>query len=281
MQRGRIVHGSPLSTRSPSRPHPILLLPQTLTCLAELPCFWFVPALISRLGTTGTLAVAFVFYIIRFASYSALHNPWLVLLVEPCHGFTYAVLWSACVSKAHEIAPSGLGATTMGLLNGTHWGLGQGLGALAAGFIYDARGPRVMFRLGALMCAFGLALLLVSHYCHRYEQGFLPSPHSGPSPVIFLFSWTCCPPSLPRRVAMRRLQTVPLSIAANGSESDSNGSAGPRTLGLPTHSDSNGHSNGAEPGSAIAPSRLSALVGMLGASSDDDSDGEEDLLLGI
>ena len=77
-------------------------------------------------------------YCIRMLSYACLYNPTHVLLIEPLHGVTYAVFMAACTSHAHAIAPKGMGASTQGLLSGLHWGLGQGVGGLLSGFIYQA-----------------------------------------------------------------------------------------------------------------------------------------------
>jgi hypothetical protein len=53
---------------------------------------------------------------------------------------------TACTNYCHLIAPPGLGAATQGLLSALHWGAGSALGSLVAGFVYDAFGPRILFR---------------------------------------------------------------------------------------------------------------------------------------
>ena len=53
--------------------------------LAEVPCFRASGRVIGRLGTHGALALAAAAYVVRFAWYSALATPWLVLPAEvPC-----------------------------------------------------------------------------------------------------------------------------------------------------------------------------------------------------
>eukprot|EP00045_Choanoeca_perplexa_P006714 m.57958 g.57958 ORF g.57958 m.57958 type:complete len:104 (-) comp13753_c0_seq13:758-1069(-) len=59
------------------------------------------------------------------------------MCVEPLHGVTFAVMWSAATRQAHAIAPPGLGTTMQGLLGGMHFGLGSALGALIGGSIYQ------------------------------------------------------------------------------------------------------------------------------------------------
>ena len=41
---------------------------------------------------------------------SVFRHPWAVLFIEPLHGITYAVMWSASASYAHQVAPEGMGA---------------------------------------------------------------------------------------------------------------------------------------------------------------------------
>eukprot|EP00041_Stephanoeca_diplocostata_P013878 m.247627 g.247627 ORF g.247627 m.247627 type:complete len:169 (+) comp19499_c0_seq2:1251-1757(+) len=109
-------------------PKTLLGLSRFITCAAEIPMFWYAGTLTKRFGTFGVLAFACVCYFIRFVSYANLYNPWLVCLVEPLHGVTYAVMWNASTSYASDIAPSGLGSTTQGLLASVHWGFGMGSG---------------------------------------------------------------------------------------------------------------------------------------------------------
>jgi len=137
-------------------------LGRTVTCISEVPMFWFAPTLIRRLGALGVLAFACVCYIIRFVAYSQLEDARWYLLVEPLHGVTYAVMWNASASYAFSLAPPGLGTTAQGLLSGVHWGLGQGVGALVGGVLYARVGPRMMFKIVTVGPLASLALIAVN-----------------------------------------------------------------------------------------------------------------------
>ena len=48
-------------------------------------------------------------------AYTLFSDPWMILLVEPLHGVTYALLQLSSVLYAAKLAPKGLETTTQGL----------------------------------------------------------------------------------------------------------------------------------------------------------------------
>lgn len=132
---------------------------RSVTCAAEVPMFWFSGALIKRYGVMSIVALACGCYALRFFLYSVLMKPWMVLLIEPLHGFTYATMWSASTSYAYQIAPNGMEATSQALISGLHWGLGQGLGAVFGGLLNEAFGARVTFRHMMLLSIFNMVAM--------------------------------------------------------------------------------------------------------------------------
>ena len=134
-------------------------LSRTVTCGAEVPAFLAAAYLLRRMGTLGVLAITCVAYIVRLLAYAILHDPVYVLLIEPLHGITYALMWNASAAYAHQISPPGMNSTAQGILAGVHWGLGLGLGALFGGLVYEAYGARVMFRSSAMAPIISLVLL--------------------------------------------------------------------------------------------------------------------------
>lgn len=143
---------------------------RSVTCAAEVPMFWFSSHLIKRMGTLGVLSFACLCYLIRFIAYSLLVHPWAVLFIEPLHGITYAVMWSASASYAHQVAPDGMGASSQGILNGIHWGLGQGIGAVVGGAIFESYGARPMFRITSGLALLSLLLMGLTKWFERQKQ---------------------------------------------------------------------------------------------------------------
>eukprot|EP00052_Salpingoeca_macrocollata_P007711 m.61657 g.61657 ORF g.61657 m.61657 type:complete len:481 (+) comp16210_c0_seq1:20-1462(+) len=145
----------------------LLGLSRFMTCAAEVPLFFVSGSIIRRLGIPATLAVVFVCYILRFTCYILLSNPWYVLFVEPLHGFTFAIMWTASTTYASMLAPPNMAASMQGLLAGTHFGIGQASGALLGGFIYQAHGSVACFESADVAVAGALALLVCGHLVLR------------------------------------------------------------------------------------------------------------------
>lgn len=125
----------------------------TFTCISEVPILFFSSAILTKLGTDGTLHLVVACFLLRLAAYSTLAYwpaPWMVLPVELLHGVTFGCAWAAGTHKCAEIAPPGLGATVQSLFQTMYFGFGRGLGALVGGVLYKAFGAMVMYR-----CAFG------------------------------------------------------------------------------------------------------------------------------
>uniref|UniRef100_A0A0G4HBK1 Major facilitator superfamily associated domain-containing protein n=1 Tax=Chromera velia CCMP2878 TaxID=1169474 RepID=A0A0G4HBK1_9ALVE len=118
----------------------------------EIPMFYFEDNLMRALGHRGVLTLAHLTYAIRLVYYTAIprSNGWLVLVVEPFHGVTYAAMWSASVRYGQMLAPKGKEATVQGLVSGTYTGLGMGLGSLWGGMLWDRFGPNWTFRVTAV-----------------------------------------------------------------------------------------------------------------------------------
>jgi MFS family permease len=127
-------------------------------CLAEMPFFFFSTYLLPILGERNMLYMACIGGIIRLSWYTFMTNPWLVIPAETMHGPFFGAMWVAAMSYIHKIAPPGLGATAQGLLAGLYGGLGQGLGALAGGQIYQSYGSVVLFRGAAVWLFFALMI---------------------------------------------------------------------------------------------------------------------------
>lgn len=84
---------------------------RAITCIAEVPCFHISGMLQKKLGTWRLLALTQAAFVIRFAYYSFLTEPWAVLPCEVLHGFTFAIMWSTACTYADEIAPPHIHST--------------------------------------------------------------------------------------------------------------------------------------------------------------------------
>lgn len=83
-------------------------------------------------------------------------------LVQPLHGFTFALLHLACMRVIAVLAPAALAATAQALY-AFSVGVATALITLASGGLYDQFGARA-FLLMALLCAVALPLALRLRY---------------------------------------------------------------------------------------------------------------------
>lgn len=140
-----------------------------VTCMSEIPAFQVAGALHKRFGTWPLLAFTQAVFVLRFICYASLRNPWLVLPVEILNGITFAITWSVSCIYADAIAPEGTHSTMQALLEAMHFGLGCGVGSLAAGFIYDSGGAVSCFGWSGGLSALSCCVASVT-YCVMNEN---------------------------------------------------------------------------------------------------------------
>jgi MFS_1 like family len=110
-----------------------------VNAVSALPFYYFSSAIVQRCGVAGTLAAACLAYAARLffhaaaATAGALPAPLAILAVECLYGITGGAMWSAAAAFAQALAPTGLGATMMGLLSALHFGIGMSLGSFIGG----------------------------------------------------------------------------------------------------------------------------------------------------
>jgi len=106
-------------------------------CASEVPVFKFTGRLWSRYGVSLASVITFCQGILalRCVLYTLLPpgQPWLVLLVEPLHGITFAAMWTATVEYGQRLAPPGTTAQVQALVNGIYEQAAMGLGSLVWG----------------------------------------------------------------------------------------------------------------------------------------------------
>eukprot|EP00931_Biecheleriopsis_adriatica_P078406 TRINITY_DN51867_c0_g1_i1.p1 TRINITY_DN51867_c0_g1~~TRINITY_DN51867_c0_g1_i1.p1 ORF type:complete len:514 (-),score=76.23 TRINITY_DN51867_c0_g1_i1:214-1755(-) len=110
-----------------------------IMCIFEIPVFKFIGRLWSRgrCSLLVVLATAEMIMALRCLLYAVLprEQPWLVLLVEPLHGFTFAAVWSATVEYARRLAPAGTEAKMQALISGLYFNIAMAGGSLVWGFL--------------------------------------------------------------------------------------------------------------------------------------------------
>merc|ERR1712008_281024 len=131
----------------------------TTMCISEVPVFkWFH---ILSLGETPRLSLRSVLFVchaalaLRCVLYAALPEqmPWMVLLVEPLHGITFAAMWNAAVETGKQLAGPGQEATMQVLITGCYGQLANGMGEVIWGHIVEPSPRGLGFRKAFLLDA--------------------------------------------------------------------------------------------------------------------------------
>jgi PPP family 3-phenylpropionic acid transporter len=134
----------------------------TASTLSEIPAMFFSDRLLRRFGARGMLIIAMTTIGLRLICYSLVSQAWVVLLIQLCHGLTFAAIYIAGVHYADQIAPPGMKATTQGMFNGTLMGFGAAAGGLLGGILLDSFSPGGMYAFTGTLVLVGLiAFLLV------------------------------------------------------------------------------------------------------------------------
>ena len=133
----------------------------TISTFSEIPVMFFSDRLLRRFGARGMLVIAMTTIGLRLVCYSFIVQPWIVMVIQLCHGFTFAAIYTAGVYYAGQIAPPGLKATTQGMFSGTLMGFGAAAGGLLGGLLLDHFSPGGMYGIIGAVTLVGLLLFLV------------------------------------------------------------------------------------------------------------------------
>jgi PPP family 3-phenylpropionic acid transporter len=125
---------------------------------AEVLVFFFVgPMLVARLTPAGAIALAALAGGLRWAVMAQTSEVTALALVQPLHGFTFALLHLACMRLLARIVPPGLEGTAQAVYATLGVGTATALLTFAAGALYGKFGAQG-FWLMSVLC--GLALPL-------------------------------------------------------------------------------------------------------------------------
>ena len=134
----------------------------TVSTISEIPAMFFSDRLLRRFGARGMLVIAMTTIGLRLIFYSLTTQPWVVLVIQLCHGLTFAAIYTAGVYYADQIAPPGMKATTQGMFTGTLMGFGSAAGGFLGGILMDRFSPGGMYAfIGTLVLVGLIAFLLV------------------------------------------------------------------------------------------------------------------------
>lgn len=142
-------------------PTVLIGLATAVMCTFEIPVFKYIGKMWrdDTSGVVNALVACEAILALRCCLYMVLprHQPWLVLLVEPLHGITFAGMWCASVEYARRLAPPGAEAKMQALVNGLFYQISFAAGSFLWGILVQ-RPPR---GLGFSTCFLLDAVLIV------------------------------------------------------------------------------------------------------------------------
>ena len=141
------------------------------TVLFETQVFYAAPMLLERYGPGKLLLAAGFAYVIRVVGYTFVPDGkmYIVLLLETLHGVSYAGSKVGSVEFIARIIPRGYEAAGQGILIFVTY-MGVVAGLIAAGWIQQTLGARVMFRFMAVIVSIGIAVLLIAECLHDEDE---------------------------------------------------------------------------------------------------------------
>jgi MFS family permease len=134
-----------------------------LTVAFEIPLFQIAPMLLKAGGAGILIPIAAVSYVVRVYGYSIIPEGHVayVLCLEPLHGVTYACMAMASVELISSLTPPGYAASGQSALQ-VLVGTGSVLGLFLGGYLQDELGPRLMYRISAMVVAMGCTLFVLA-----------------------------------------------------------------------------------------------------------------------
>jgi MFS transporter, PPP family, 3-phenylpropionic acid transporter len=131
----------------------------TLGVLAEIVVFLYLPALFRRFALSAILAASFLCAALRFLALGWFAGMLaVVVLAQLLHAASFGSFHAASVAVVHRVFPAAAQARGQTLFSGVTYGAGGAIGALAAGWAWEAAGPGPAFSLSALAALAGLVL---------------------------------------------------------------------------------------------------------------------------
>ena len=129
-----------------------------LAVLSEVAVFFLLgPRLIARLTPAGAIALAGLAGVVRWAVMAQTAALPALVLVQPLHGITFALLHLACMRLISGVVPAGLEATAQAVYATVGIGAATALLTFLSGFLYARAGAQGFWIMCAL-CAAALPL---------------------------------------------------------------------------------------------------------------------------
>jgi PPP family 3-phenylpropionic acid transporter len=129
---------------------------------AEMATLFFFSRLRRRFNLAPLLVVAFAVTGVRWLLVAVIRDPYLLVALQAVHALTFGIFWGSALAWVGECVPPNLRATGQTLFTGVLYGVGNGLGMLGSGALYDAfHGAEPSFVIAGLLEVVPLVLVAI------------------------------------------------------------------------------------------------------------------------
>jgi PPP family 3-phenylpropionic acid transporter len=116
------------------------------------------PALVRRLTPAGAIGIAALAGIVRWAVMAQTSEVAVLVLTQPLHGLTFALLHLSCMRLLARVVPAGLEGTAQAIYATVGVGAATALLTLVSGALYARLGSQAFWIMAAL-CALALPVV--------------------------------------------------------------------------------------------------------------------------
>ena len=106
-------------------PQALLGLCILCSCSVEALVMFFSDRIFRVVSQNNCFALVCVGYAVRFAGYSLMTNPWMVLVIEPIHAITFGLMYASASTYACKITPSGAHGSVQNIVSAVHFCFGK------------------------------------------------------------------------------------------------------------------------------------------------------------
>ncbi|XP_078585449.1 major facilitator superfamily domain-containing protein 6-like [Branchiostoma floridae x Branchiostoma japonicum] len=136
---------------------------------AEIPIYVISGWIIKKLGHEVVIGGGFVVYGLRFLLYSFVSNPWWAVAIDTLNSYqavtTVAITQYASISAGDELQ-----TVAQAIVATTFFSIGDPLGDLVGGQVFDQYGAVVLFRAFAVSCLIGCLLFYLLYVCNGKKE---------------------------------------------------------------------------------------------------------------
>lgn len=153
-----------------------------VTVIFELPIFHYAKPLLEWLGTRNMVLLGQAAWVVRAIFYANMSVAWMVLLIEPLHGITFALVWTAAIDHVSKpsVCGEGLEASGQAMLSACFMGIGPILGLAGGGLLFDMVGGHVAYSVFAgVVFVSGLMYWMGGETQSAIMEGGIPSKLSA------------------------------------------------------------------------------------------------------